>query len=236
MRFTREEDLLHALFLKSPFIKEMGLFDGRIGIAIALLEHGRRTDNPVCSDFGDYLLEGLLDKVDKRIGYGLAAGLSGIGWGIEYLVQHGFVACQSDEVCREIDELVLAYDIRRLDDYSLRTGAEGLLHYVLARIKGNISQHVQLPFDCLYLKEWQDKLTLAEPTWLSPEMEGLKQLYSTFMQTGNLAYEMELFSLVGRSSLGETELGNDAAQRGTSEKLGLASGLAGILVHRSLKS
>lgn len=133
VHFTLEESVCHHLFLKSPFIKDMGLFEGKMGIAISFLIYGRETENSVYSDFGDYLLDGLLAKVDKRIGLGFATGLSGIGWGIEYLIQNGFVCCNSHEVCKEIDELILLYDLRRMKDFLLSTGIEGLLHYVLDR-------------------------------------------------------------------------------------------------------
>lgn len=206
----------------------MGLFEGKMGIAISFLIYGRETANSVYSDFGDYLLDGLLAKVDKRIGLGFATGLSGIGWGIEYLIQNGFVCCNSHEVCKEIDELILLYDLRRMKDFLLSTGIEGLLHYVLARIKGNISQHTELPFDRLYLAELHAKLYSADASTMSPAAKELRKAYSGFLERGVVDYELNLDRFVA-------ELKTETLQL-THEKLGLDGGLASLLVYRAFKN
>ena len=65
---------------------------------------------------------------------GLSFGWCGIGWGVEYLVRKGFVEDDDNEERNKIDEKVMEYDVRRLGDYSLATGLEGISWYVLLRL------------------------------------------------------------------------------------------------------
>ena len=76
----------------------------------------------------------LLDEVVESVCLGMPVGLSfgwcGIGWGVEYLVRKGFVEDDDNEGRNKIDEKVMEYDVRRLGDYSLATGLEGISWYV----------------------------------------------------------------------------------------------------------
>lgn len=54
--------------------------------------------------------------------------------GVEYLVRKGFVEDDDNEGRNKIDEKVMEYDVRRLGDYSLATGLEGISWYVLLRL------------------------------------------------------------------------------------------------------
>ena len=54
--------------------------------------------------------------------------------GVEYLVRKGFVEDDDNEERNKIDEKVMEYDVRRLGDYSLATGLEGISWYALLRL------------------------------------------------------------------------------------------------------
>lgn len=65
-----------------------------------------------------------------------------MGWhrlGVEYLVRYGFVEDAGNEERNKIDKKVMEYDVRRLDDYSLATGLEGIAWYVLLRLSSGIN-------------------------------------------------------------------------------------------------
>jgi hypothetical protein len=57
--------------------------------------------------------------------FSLDKGLTGIGWGIEYLIQNGSVKGESVEICEEIDYRIMETDPKRITDFSLETGFEG---------------------------------------------------------------------------------------------------------------
>jgi len=217
--FTFEESLIHHLFLKSINFKQYGLFDGKIGIAIAFFLYGRHSHNSVYTDFADELIDGLLTKIDRRTGCGFSAGFSGIGWGIEFLIQNNFVKCDSNQVCKDIDDLVMSADIRRITDLSLETGLEGFLHYIMIRLSGAKSQNNSRPFDDLYLRDVYG---------VSTERNLISGIYSDFisyMDTGVLLYQPEKYLNL---FIKEAELRNRDDL--FSAKLGLANGISGLLI------
>lgn len=85
--------------------------------------------------------------------FSFASGLSGIGWGVEYLIQNGFVEGEGVEICEEIDQKIMKTDPRRIVDMSLDTGFEGILHYVVYHLQGAFKQNIRLPFDERYLSD-----------------------------------------------------------------------------------
>ena len=139
--FSKEEQAVHQLILKAYALKEPGLFFGKMGVAIACFDYGKRSGNQVITDLGDDLIDGILEEVDYRTHWNFATGLCGIAWGIEYLMQHKYVQCNSNAVCGDLDKSVESVCIHRMEDLSIDTGIEGLLHYVLMRIKGSLLQN-----------------------------------------------------------------------------------------------
>jgi hypothetical protein len=91
-----------------PYFK--GLYYGKLGIAIFLYNYYRYTGNSKYEDFAS----GLLDEVapllfDKTLPINYPYGLCGIGAGIEYLVQNGYIDSDTDEILEEFDSAVSGY-------------------------------------------------------------------------------------------------------------------------------
>ncbi|MDR0749770.1 MAG: hypothetical protein LBF62_09390 [Tannerellaceae bacterium] len=165
--FTLEQFITHHLVLKTVGVQDYSLFNGKLGISIAFFEYGKYLKNQLYLDFADELIDDFLSKINNRMSYGLSTGLSGIGWGIEYMIQKGFVKCDSNQVCEDIDNMVMCTDIKRIKDWSLETGIEGILHYLLARITGSHRQNNPIPFDSLYLENIYEKLLSIPVTEIS---------------------------------------------------------------------
>lgn len=147
--FTEEERMIHRLLLESSFLTNLGLLHGKMGAAIFFYEYARRTGHPLFTECADDLLEDLWNEVNTYTPVDFANGLVGIGWGIEYLIQQGFVEAPKD-IFEEIDRRIMETDIRRITNFSLETGLTGLLHYIMARIQGAIRRKISIPFDSLY--------------------------------------------------------------------------------------
>ena len=154
--YTFNQTAVHHLLLKSHFIKEPGLFFGKMGIAIAFFDYGRKVNNKIFIDHGEDLIDGILDGIDHKLSFGFATGLAGIAWGIEYLIQNKYVKGNANSICADLDRKIMLISIKRISDLSLEIGMEGILHYVLARIKGSISQSESIPFDTGFLEEIQE--------------------------------------------------------------------------------
>lgn len=178
MRFTREQKLIHHLVLHShdtPYA--FGLLKGKMGIALALAHYARIRNNNYIDKVADFLMEQITDNLTKNEDIGFANGLSGIGWGIEFLIQNGYMDGNSLEICEEIDRRIMSSDIRRMQDMSFDTGIKGLMKYVLAHLQGGL-KNGSVPFDTVYLNDWIGRLRVlceeqpGDPVW----KEGLTQL------------------------------------------------------------
>ncbi|WP_278704688.1 glycosyltransferase [Parabacteroides goldsteinii] len=145
--FTEGQSLIHRLIWEAGFLTDLGLFNGKMGVMIFFYECGKWCDNLVFTEFANELLDELWDDVDQNTQTCFATGLAGIGWGIEYLIQEGFVEA-TDNICEEIDHRIMEAQIT---DLSLETGLTGLFHYLLAHIKGSIQRNVTMAFDSNYL-------------------------------------------------------------------------------------
>ncbi|MBD5293921.1 MAG: hypothetical protein HDR79_08470 [Bacteroides sp.] len=156
----RQRNLINKLVfhaLDSPYA--LGLFHGQMGILIVVAHCSKQWGLSELECVADFLFEHIrlnTRRVDK---IGLSTGLSGICWGVEYLVQHGIMPGPADDICEEVDGKIMQTDVRRIDDFSLATGLNGLWLYVKARIQGNLVAGLPLPFDFVYLNDWQNVLT-----------------------------------------------------------------------------
>ncbi|MDR2969560.1 MAG: hypothetical protein LBV32_08160, partial [Tannerellaceae bacterium] len=114
---------------------------------------GRIKDNSVYNDIAVEVVKDLATKVHKELPVGFASGISGVGWGIEFLIQNGFIEGNSLEVCEELDHFIMKNDIRRMKDCSLETGLGGILAYVLSHISGVCKQNGIYPFDEMFMND-----------------------------------------------------------------------------------
>lgn len=106
IKFNTQDRIAHILILKSSHHSDIGLLDGKMGIAIAFAHLSRcSTNNEIYYECMSDLLDDILGDIHKGLNYSFKLGLSGIGWGIEYLIQNGFVEGDSVEICEEIDRV-----------------------------------------------------------------------------------------------------------------------------------
>jgi hypothetical protein len=220
--FSFEEQLIHQLTLKSNRMKEASLFHGKLGVAIAFFEYGRFSENKVYTAFADELIDGFLSQVNDRTPFVFSSGLSGIGWGVEYLIQRGFVACDSNQVCADLDALVMRTDLRRVKDLTVASGMEGVLHYVLMRIKGAAMQNNPVPFDAGYFSILREALASVPADRQTERFTHLTAQFLSFMETGVCPYEPDLLALIEAAGFEEKDI--------LQAKLGLNGGLAGRLL------
>lgn len=151
--FDLKEKMVHRLLLQSSFVKNPGLLHGKMGMALCFFEYGRHTGCAVYTEAGEELLDTLWTQMHAEMPFHFDSGLSGIGWGVEYLLQNGFIGGDGNEVCEEIDRKIMQINLRRLNDPTLERGLDGICYYVSARIRGAISQKNPLPFDEEYLND-----------------------------------------------------------------------------------
>lgn len=152
---TELRKITDYLLLKSPYIQDIGLFHGKMGIAVALYVYANRYRDKLLEEYAWDLLQQVYDGVHVDMPIGLEYGLSGIGYGTALLCELGLVECDLNEILGEVDARIMERDPRRITDFSVRSGAGGLQLYIALRqrVSGCI-----LTFDSQYFAELQSAM------------------------------------------------------------------------------
>jgi len=148
MMTSEGQRILYHTMLHSLEGNNIGLLTGKMGIALSLAAYAKTNNCTPVEDLAETILTKVLANLSKQTPIGFANGLAGIGWGIEYLAQNGFMQINTAEVCREIDERIMQSRVTELKDLSLETGLYGILVYINAHIYGN---NQIIPFDTDFL-------------------------------------------------------------------------------------
>lgn len=98
--------IANVLLLNASFINNLGLLNGKMGIAIFFYQYARYTGSKMFGDYAGELIDEIYEEINTNTPVDFANGLTGIGWGIEYLVKNGFVAADTDEALAEVDNTV----------------------------------------------------------------------------------------------------------------------------------
>ena len=217
------KSIIHHLMIKAPLTKNIGLFEGKMGIVIVFYELGRKYDNDVYTMYADELLDQVFENIHNKRSIDFESGLSGVGWGLEYLIQNKFVEASSIEVCEEIDIQLMSTDIRRIKDLSFEKGLCGLLYYIVSHLQNCSLQESVLPFDELYLHDIYQRLSQLKLDH-KDLLTDISQKYLSFYKSKNLDYQFSL------SPIQETIKDFDI-NKIESYSLGIRNGLAGYLIN-----
>jgi lantibiotic modifying enzyme len=95
---SRIQRIANVLLLNASFIDSIGLLNGKTGISIFFYEYGRYTGNKIYTDYAGELIDEIYEEIAQNTPLSFAGGLTGIGWGIEYLVNNKFIDADTDEV------------------------------------------------------------------------------------------------------------------------------------------
>jgi hypothetical protein len=134
---SRLERIANVLSLNASFIENLGLLNGKMGIAIFFFHYARYTNNKIFENYADELVDEIYGEINKSISIDFENGVTGIGWGIEYLVKNGFVQADTDEALSEIDSVIYR---ARINSPILITDGKDLFgygHYYVSRLTGN---------------------------------------------------------------------------------------------------
>ena len=147
---TEYRKIVDYLLLKSPYIQDIGLFHGKMGIVFSLYAYAKKYNDRLLEDFAWDLLQQIYNKVHTDIPTGLENGLAGIGYGTTLLSILGLIECDLNTMLSDIDAKIMERDPRRMSDFSVRTGAGGVLLYLALRQE---TSGTLLTFDNQYVAE-----------------------------------------------------------------------------------
>ena len=112
----------------------LGLFNGKMGMAIFFFKYARHIHSTVYKQFAEDLITYIYEDVNVNTPINMKDGLCGIGWGIEYLIQNNYIEGETDKILKEIDCIIMERDPIRIQDLSLETGLEGIIWYALIHL------------------------------------------------------------------------------------------------------
>lgn len=219
------EQALAYLTINGSFTGDLGLFHGRMGIILFFAHYARATQSKHYEDFAGYLLDELYEEIHEDLPVNLENGLCGIGWGIEYLVQQGFMEGDTDEILADIDRKVMELDPARMTKLDFRRGLAGIAFYVIARLNANRTT-AALPFDDAYLTSLQQALERAEFTEKEEVPADLPVVFNQVLKGEKLT--LSLPDCLTRSNLSLDKSFDEIL-------LGLEEGLAGWLWYQPKK-
>ena len=216
MTFTSEQKLLHQVVLHANDVPARGLFGGQMGIVLVLSEYTRlRKLRPLRTAI-NFLLDQILSNLSTEIPLTFADGLTGIGWGVEYLLQNKYQRGSGVEICEAIDQKLMQQNILRQTDLTLDTGVEGWLHYIIAHLQGAIREGKQA-FDAAYLQDVAVVCRHLLQQDIPPSLHSLCTAYLQMLAGKPVSYHFDLRSFISPN-----------IKRSTTQ-LGLHNGLAGLL-------
>ena len=141
------------LLVNAPFEAKVGLYHGKMGIAISFYHYAMFTQNDIYQRFADELIDQIYHSVHLNLPIDMENGLCGIAWGFCHLLRHGFLEGDATDVLEDIDQKIMERSLAYTKDCSLATGLGGIYTYVCERklLADDIGTDVGM--DAVYLQE-----------------------------------------------------------------------------------
>lgn len=160
------KDYTEKLIEKGKCFPNIGLWDGKMGIAIYLLHVSRIMQNEKYTNEASDLIDAVYEKLSLDLPHTFDNGLIGVGCGLEYIISKGFVDAVSDEILFEIDLLIRnIIDSRPIDYLGFDKGVCGVGYYLYHRLKNRRDEDesivvLKLKEYLIYLIDWMEESVL----------------------------------------------------------------------------
>lgn len=148
------KQILHRYLFQSEYLPTPGIYHSKIGAAILFYQYARYAQDSNYEELADELIDKIGHKIPGDSPVDLGFGLSGLAWGIGYLLKENFIEGNINEILSEIDSYIMERNVHRIKDLSLDTGLSGIHFYVEWRVSFAIARRISMPFDEIYLKDW----------------------------------------------------------------------------------
>jgi lantibiotic modifying enzyme len=126
--------IANHLIINASFLSDIGLYHGKMGIVLFFVHYSRYTGETAYDDFAGVLMDEITEEIHAGVPVHFESGLSGIGWGITYLIQNGFMEGDPGQILSDVDQKVMEQNLSRMTDSGVRTGLKGISCYLEKRI------------------------------------------------------------------------------------------------------
>ncbi|NDV67916.1 lanthionine synthetase LanC family protein [Dysgonomonas sp. 25] len=101
------QQIANTIFINIQHVKQSGLLEGKLGIALFFYHYAKYTQNEMYSNLSDSYIEFIYDKLGKDSSLSFSKGIAGIGWGLDYCIKQGFVESDDDDdILEEVDDMI----------------------------------------------------------------------------------------------------------------------------------
>lgn len=132
-------DLLRFGLLRTEELKNPGLYNGKLGTIILFYEYSRYSGDILYEQFAEEMMDTILELPDS-LPFRFADGLTGIGWGITYLLREKFIEGDIEEILSEVNEKlsnIKSHNAAYKEDYALYSAMR--MNYKKAVVKKDLS-------------------------------------------------------------------------------------------------
>lgn len=151
------------LIVKGQCLSDIGLWNGKMGIAIYLFHLARITQNEQYENLASDFIEAVYQEISFDIPLCFDNGLLGVGCGFEHIIQNKFMDTDRDELLSEIDTVAInSIDSRLVNSLGLEKGICGIGYYLYHRLKKRSDNEdsmtvLMLKEFFIYLIDWMEE-------------------------------------------------------------------------------
>lgn len=216
------ERITRHLIIYSLSLDNIGLMNGKMGIALFFYHLSRFTKNENHAAYADELIQDVASRLDYKIPRTFFDGLTGISWGFDHLTRNEFVSFEEEDILTDLDKALLEINIAKLFDESFSTGVRGIAYYIVSRCSGKTA--VPAPFCKEYIRVLYDRMNRIEA---DPTAIHLQNRLERILNGDIIEYESNTFyQLLGNEPYDEANLFIQTRNMGL-----IDNGYAGIGLH-----
>ena len=154
------ERIVRHLIIYSASLDNIGLMNGKMGIALFFYHLHNITKNENHLRFANELTQHIMSKLDYKIPRTFFDGLIGIAWGFDHLIRNHFIDFEDEDILEDLDKALLEINITNLFDESFSTGVRGIAFYIASRCSGK--EKIPAPFCQEYIHELVARMNRIE--------------------------------------------------------------------------
>ena len=135
---NNEEQLNHIaeiLMINGTLLPDPGLINGQLGIVIFFFYYARYTGESLYEEYAYTLIDEIQKQIHANSPASYAKGIAGIGVGIDYLIQKGFLEAGEDTYDDPDQRMFRAVMYEPCSDFSFYFGLSGYGRYWMKRLQ-----------------------------------------------------------------------------------------------------
>jgi hypothetical protein len=136
------------LIKQASFIPDIGLFNGKMGIALFLHRYAKYSKQRKYKLYAKELINEIVEELSVTMPVGIEDGACGIRLGFEYLAKNNYISLKSNDTFDELNDFV---EQSKPDDIDERTFFSQGLYWVLLKKKSLPNEKFERLLNYLYL-------------------------------------------------------------------------------------